>query len=297
MAGYMNNISAYQQMNTAWNYESARTAGTKTAEAMKSSKADAAAAASNVKTNSWKPIDLESQASLVPQLSEEYGYTIGNTELSDKAKEYYNTLKSKFGNAEFVLVSKDRKAQVQANASSYGNANKMVVLIDEEKLERMAEDESFRKKYEGIIAMAGQKLAEAKNSFSSSGAAVKNFGMSVNSDGKTEFFATLEKSAKEQSHRIEKKAAEKKAQKIAEKKIADRKAREERIEKAREKKDSGKTEETKEEVSEEKEYLEFRSDSMEDLLSQIQKTAYQAVLNRVQTSEEKMIGQNFDFKG
>ena len=44
------------------------------------------------------------------------------------------------------------KAQVQQNAAAYGNANKMVVLIDEEKLERMATDESFRKKYEGIIA-------------------------------------------------------------------------------------------------------------------------------------------------
>ena len=33
---------------------------------------------------------------------------------------------------DFILVSKDKKAQVEANASAYGNASKPVVLIDEE---------------------------------------------------------------------------------------------------------------------------------------------------------------------
>ena len=37
---------------------------------------------------------------------------------------------------DFILVSKDKKAQVEANASAYGNACKPVVLIDEEKLEK-----------------------------------------------------------------------------------------------------------------------------------------------------------------
>ena len=39
---------------------------------------------------------------------------------------------------DFILVSKDQKANAQANAASYANGNKMVVLIDEEKIERMA---------------------------------------------------------------------------------------------------------------------------------------------------------------
>ena len=82
---------------------------------------------------------------------------------------------------EFITVSKDMKAQVQMNAASYGNANKMVVLIDEEKLERMATDENFRKKYEGIIATSQAKMMQAKMGLTSSGASVKNFGMSVDS--------------------------------------------------------------------------------------------------------------------
>lgn len=52
-------------------------------------------------------------------------------------------MKSKFGNMDFILVSKDMKEQAKAMASSFANPNKMVVLIDEEKLERMATDEAF----------------------------------------------------------------------------------------------------------------------------------------------------------
>ena len=42
------------------------------------------------------------------------GRTVGNPELSEKAAKYYEQLKSKFGNMEFVLVSKDMKEQAQA---------------------------------------------------------------------------------------------------------------------------------------------------------------------------------------
>ena len=94
---------------------------------------------SKVETKSWSPIDTKS--SLVPSMTD-YGMTIGNVELSDKAKDYLDKLKAKYHNMEFITVSKDMKAQVQQNAAAYGNANKMVVLIDEEKLERMATDEA-----------------------------------------------------------------------------------------------------------------------------------------------------------
>ena len=102
--------------------------------------------AAKVETKGWSPIDTSS--SLVPRKTE-YGNTIGNVQLSEKTADYLDKLKSKFHNMEFITVSKDMKAQVQQNAAAYGNANKMVVLIDDEKLERMATDESYRKKYEG----------------------------------------------------------------------------------------------------------------------------------------------------
>ena len=54
------------------------------------------------------------------------GATIGSPELSDKAKKYYEQLKKKYSNMDFILVSKDKKAEAQANAGKYANANRMV---------------------------------------------------------------------------------------------------------------------------------------------------------------------------
>lgn len=193
------------------------------------------------------------------------------------------------------------KAQVQANAASYGNANKMVVLIDEEKLERMATDESFRKKYEGIIAMSQTKMAEAKNGLTSSGASVKNFGMSVDSNGKESFFATVEKSQDLQKKRIEKKAAEKKEQKAREKKKAEKEAREERLQKAKDKKtekpDKTDDEDEVKNVDDDKEYVTIEAKSMDELISKVQSYSYENASNRVMTATERMIGGHVDFRG
>ena len=218
-----------------------------------------------MKTTTFNPADTT--GSLVPTTKNGYGTVIGNVELSDKAKDYYNKLKAKFGNMDFILVSKDMKSQVQANAAAYGNASKQVVLIDDEKIEKMATDESFRRKYEGIIAMSQAKLQEAKNSLTSSGASVNNFGMSVDANGKATFFATVEKAAK--------KAAEKKA---------DEKRAEE-----------SKNEETT--IADEKEYVQITAGSMEELINKVSSYAYDNSERNVLTESEKNVGQKFDFRG
>lgn len=262
------------------------------------------------KTKGWSPIN--SGSSLIPGTTE-YGTTIGNVQLSDKAKEYYNTLKSKYHNMSFIAVSKDMKGQVQKNAASYGNANKMVVLIDEEKLERMATDESYRKKYEGIIAMSQSKMDAAKNSLASSGASIKNFGMSVDSNGKENFFATVEKSTDLQKKRIEKKAAEKKEQKIKDKKKAEKKAQEERLQKAREKRseevktsesDLKETEQSQDSMqskeslqADDREYITFEANSMDELICNVRAYSYQNAVNHAMTDAERMLGSHVDFKG
>lgn len=178
-----------------------------TAETSAAAGSEKVTANNNVKTSVWSNKGV-GQAP-VPSYHEDYGVVIGDVSLSKEASDYYNKLKAKYGGMEFVLVSKDQKAAVQANVSKYGNAKKPVVLIDDEKLERMATDKDFREKYEGIISMAQNQLASMKNDLSSSGAAIKNFGMSVNADGSTDYFAVMEKSNKEQAERIEKKRAEK----------------------------------------------------------------------------------------
>ncbi len=303
-------VSAYQQSS----YLSKTGPATEAKEAQQSAAAKRdealAGAAGKVKTTPFKPIS--SGSSLIPQKTE-YGFAVGDVKLSDKAKDYYEQLKAKFHNMDFILVSSDMKDAVKRNAAAYGNVNKTVVLIDEEKIERMATDEAFRKKYEGILMMSQAKIEEMKNSLASSGANVKNFGISVDENGNQSFFATLEKSSDAQKARIEAKQEAKRAQKAAEKKAEAKQAQQERIEKRREERRAEKAEQAEnlekarlegaEEVTEgeaiedPREYVTIRSGSLEELLSKVQSYAYDQSANSVLTEGERMVGQSIDFKG
>ena len=293
MAG-LYGISAYQQTSQAYSKSTVNN-DTKTQSTAKSDQTAATKGSqAKVETKGWSPIDTKS--SLVPTKTE-YGMTIGDVQLSDKAKDYLGKLQSKFHGMEFITVSKDMKAQVQQNAAAYGNANKMVVLIDEEKLERMATDESFRKKYEGIIASSQAKMMQAKMGLSSSGSNVKNFGMSVDSNGKESFFATVGKSQDLQKKRIEKKAAEKKEQKIKEKKKAEKKAQEDRINKAKDSKSEKAKDKDDTDIYEEEEFEIIEANSLDDLLSKVQTYSYNNAASRVMTDTERAVGTRVDFKG
>ena len=277
MATSMSGIASYQQTSQIWKKEQNIAVKEKEGESVKDK------STANITVSEWKSISKNSP--LIPSTKAGYGTVVGDVELSDKAREYYDKLKSKFHGMEFILVSKDMKSQAAANASKFGNANKPVVLIDEEKLEKMANDEAFRKKYEGIIAMSQAKLQEAKNSLVSSGAIVKNFGMQVGTNGQISFFATLEKANSAKAKYIEKRQAEKKAAKVKEKKQAEKKAQNERLEKLRE---GNKTE---------KEYIELWSEDLDDLVNNVAKYTYNHSMDNVLTEEETRVGQNVDFKG
>lgn len=213
-----------------------------------------------------------------------YGKTVGQPELSDEATKYYEKLKKKFGKMDFVLVSSDMKQQAQANASKYANAAKTVVLIDEEKIERMATDENFRKKYEGIISGATANLASLKQSIESTGANVKGYGMQVNDGGNTSFFAVLKKSSEAQKARIEKRAEKNREAKKAEAKKAEAKA-------------SNKSKVDNQKDTDDDETITITASSIDELLSKIQDYSLEQRSNNVVTKEEKMVGQNIDFRG
>lgn len=208
------------------------------------------------------------------------GKTIGTPQLSEKAASYYQELKKKYSDMEFILVSEDQKEQAKAQAGSYANANKMVVLIDEAKVERMAEDEAYRKQYEGIIANAASGMSQLSDSLKTSGASVKGFGMQVNDDGTASYFAVLDKMNDAQKNRMEKaaekKKAQKKAQKKAEQKRAEKKEKEEKIK-----------QDQQEEV--------ITASSMEDLIRKIQDWVQVKKSDAVQTEEEKKLGRSFDY--
>lgn len=218
--------------------------------------------------------------------SENYGKTIGQPKLSDEAKDYYAELKKKYSNLDFILVSKDMKDVAKAQAGSYANPNKMVVLIDEEKLERMATDEEFRKQYEGIISNAASGLSQFKAQLGSKASAVKSYGMQIDDGGNASFFAVVDKSLAAQRDRIQKKKAEAKEEKKAEAKKEAKKALEEK-----------RANRHSEKIEEDENTVTVTASSMEELLKKIDDVFFEALSDSVQTDEEKLLGQHIDFRG
>lgn len=218
------------------------------------------------------------------------GKTVGDPKLSEKASKYYSELKKKFSNMDFILVSTDQKQQAEANAASYANPTKTVVLIDEEKIEKMAEDENYRKQYEGIIANAGSQLSELAKSLGSN-SSVKGFGVKIDDHGMASYFAVVDKSFAAQRDRISKKAADKKQAKKAEEKRAAKKAAEERLKTKRE--ENGKK---ADKVPGEEDRVTVHASSIEELIKKVDDVTMEAMSDRAQTEEEKKVGQHFDFR-
>ena len=217
--------------------------------------------------------------SKVSKTNGNYGKTIGNAKLSEEGVKYYQELKKKYSNMDFILVSKEQKANAQANAASYANGNKMVVLIDEEKIERMATDENYRKQYEGIIKNAASGLSQLKSQIESSGQSqnVVGYGMKVNDGG------TASSSA-DQKARIEKKAVEKKEAKKAEEKKAEKKEKQDKLKEAQQTSDDDDT-------------ITISAGSIEELIKKINDYTFSMKSDNVQTEAELQVGQHIDFRG
>jgi hypothetical protein len=218
------------------------------------------------------------------------GATIGDPKLSEKAAKYYEKLKKKYSNMDFILVSEDKKAEAQANAGKYANANRMVVLIDTEKIERMAEDNKYRKQYEAIISGATNQLSQLKSSLGANASSVKTYGMQVK-EGTASFFAVVDKSLAAQKKRIEKKASQKQEEKKAAKKAAEEKA-------AEKKKAEKETYEAEfEQDWNEEDTITVTASSIEELMKKINDAIYLGRSDYVRTEQETWVGGHLDFYG
>ena len=227
-----------------------------------------------------------SQVNKTEKTSGNYGKTLGKAKLSEEGAKYYEELKKKFSGMDFVLVSADMKDYAKANASSFGNANRMVVLIDEEKIERMATDAEYRSKYEGLIAQAQNRMPELK-SIMENKSNVKTIGMQVEDNGTASFFAVMRKSSQEMTEKLAEKRAEKKAAEKAEEK---KEAKKEQLEKLQEKAAESAAED-------EEDYVILMASSVEELIKKIDDYNFNMRADTVQTPYEKTIGQTIDFKG
>ena len=231
--------------------------------------------------------DEKNKVEKMPEMKDtSYGKTVGNVKLSKEAEEYYKELKEKFSDLDFVLVSTDDIDKVNENPYGYASDDKTTIIIDADKIEKMATDEDYRKKMEGVIVDAVAQLDEMMKTLEESGQAdnIVNCGISVSDDGTAQFFAVLKKSSEEQKARMEEKAAEKKEAKKAEDKKAE-------IKKAENKKAESKKAEKKR--KDETETL--TANSIEELMKKIGEFNFNLRSDSIMTEEEKAVGQNFDF--
>ncbi len=150
--------------------------------------------------------------------------------LSRQAQEVLKQLRDKYGDMDFMV--EDFKNAEEARAALSKGTKEFSVLFSSEELEKMASDEKYLKqKMQGIDSTV--RMSEEinqkygfKRAFGKEGTAdteITKIGIAFNDDGKTSFFAELEKSSAKQRERIE----EVREEKRAEKKAADKKAKKE----------------------------------------------------------------------
>lgn len=202
-----------------------------------------------------------------------YGRTIGNPELSETAQKYYEELKKKYSNMEFILVSPDKKEEAEQNKGMYASSKELLVLIDSDKIERMATDKAYRAKYEAILSGATMQVAQMKKELGSNADKVSSIGMSFDDNGNASFFAVVDKSLAKQKERIEEKRETAREERRAEQK---------ETEKERRKKNPN-------------DYVTVTASSWEELLKKIDAIVFEERANSVMSEDEKKIGQSFDY--
>lgn len=215
-----------------------------------------------------------------------YGRVIGKPELSEIAQKYYEELKKKYSNMDFILVSSEMKDEAERNKGMYASSKELLVLIDEEKIERMATDEAYRTKYETILNNATSQVAQMKAQLGANADNVSSIGMTFDDKGNASYFAVIDKSLAKQKERIEEKREEAKE----DRKEAAKKEAEERLEASREK-----TEKAGNRYKNPHDYVTVTAPSFEDLLKKIDTVLLEARTDSVMTESEKLVGQSFDY--
>ena len=245
----------------------------------------------NKKTDGTKEMDKTAKKSRVS------GRTIGDPVLSDKAKKYYEQLKAKYSNMDFILVSPEQKEEAESKKGMYQSSKELIVLIYSDKIEKMAEDEEYRAKYEGILSNATSQLSQMKDSLGSKADSVSSFGMIFDDNGNASFFAVVDKSLAAQKERIaDKKEAAAEEKKKAQKKTQEKRAEERKADRADKNKKMDSADKTNsKEKSSDADKVTVSASSWEELLKKIDNVIYESRVDSVLTKEEKAVGQSFDY--
>ena len=131
-------------------------------------------------------------------------------ELSRAAQKLLKELQKTYKNMDFIVADCDTEEEA-AEYLSRGTSEYSALLSTDE-LEKMAADESVKKKNMEILDGAVEKLDDMKKQLGEKGEDVTRIGIAIGNDGEVSFFAELEKNSEKQRERIEKNREEKKAE-------------------------------------------------------------------------------------
>ncbi len=215
--------------------------------------------------------------------------SIKASQLTEQQQATLDKLKEKYGNMDFHVVdsvdSDEAKRLLESGSKDYN------VVMTQDELEKMASDDDYLAKRMGdlddVMKMSDKLKAQFENDSEEGkeegGSRLAGFGVTFNDDGTTSYFVELEKLSEKQKERIdaskEKKADEKRAQK--------KEADEKRLEELRNPKSetTGKVEKTQ-----------IKASSFDELMKKVGDYIQNEKMANIKTDEEKMVGQNFDFR-
>ena len=133
---------------------------------------------------------------------------INESKLSDKAKEYLNKLREKYGDYDFVVGNEEDDLDDLMS----GTSKEFSVIFSNEELEKMADDEAYgdlqMSRVEDAVATA-KKLAEelgggeVDENGVATGTYFNRFGITLNADGTISIFAEMENIAARQREAAE----------------------------------------------------------------------------------------------
>ena len=143
-------------------------------------------------------------------VDEQTGGGIGDeSKLSDKAKNFLENLRKKYGDYDFV-ISNDLDA-----AQTVGGTKEYSVMLTVDELEKMADDDEYAAKVMGQVKDATDTLKDLSEKDLGEGVQFSQLSISFDDNGNQKLFASIEKMSADQKERLdaarEKRAEQQKA--------------------------------------------------------------------------------------
>ncbi len=185
------------------------------------------------------------------------------SKLSDRAKEYLNNLKERYGNMDIYVADDVDNSDAQTIMSS--GTKEYSAMIDSKTLEAMAADEDVAANYEELINTSIGELEEVKDEFTEKGLNIGAVGISVNEDGEKTYYSIIDDSLSYYDKQLEEQ--EEKRTKKAEEAKAERKKEEHEEELKKQEKAEELEKERKEDEAKRKEFMDKQLKSQHALMT------------------------------